>query len=160
MTPANDGHCHAPDCPNPARVAISNGCLHTRKWCSKHAKQRETAAARAKGNTCIVPECTRPVSQSRSLCAAHLTRLRTHGDVMEGVPIALAVRIQGDACQVEGCERQRNGKRLCPAHAWRAQFYGGQTFPEVPIPAEKGALRAAADAPATANVLPELVSVT
>jgi hypothetical protein len=165
--PINDGHCQAPDCLTPARAQIVNGHLHVRKWCARHAKQRETAAARAKGSTCSVPSCTRPVSQSRSMCAAHLTRLSKLGNVMVDVPIGTLTppRLTSPTCHAEGCTRPRaKGERMCHTHGARVRWYG-DPFANIKIPAGRGALKAAAavklaEAEATANVLPELVGVT
>jgi hypothetical protein len=149
----NDGHCEVPDCDKPARVQTVNGATYPRRWCSKHAKQRETKAALAKGNLCRVEGCARPVSQSRSLCAMHLQRLRVRGDVMADVPCGSIPRANGatsDFCAVEGCAhlRSRNpSSRYCTAHLWRRKHYG-QMFDDIPVPAAKGQIKAAAQAAA------------
>ena len=41
---------------------------------ARQAEQSTAAAALAKGNTCSLPSCDRPVAQSRSMCPAHSSR--------------------------------------------------------------------------------------
>ena len=146
------GQCQVPDCEKPAKSEIRAGAKTFRRWCSMHAKRRETAAALAKGNTCSLSSCDRPVAQSRSMCAAHLSRQHAHGEVMESVPIRAVVRITSNTCQVEGCDRPRihyrsgpstTSGRYCPGHGGRLRLYG-TTFPNIPIPAPSSALKASA----------------
>lgn len=147
-----DGKCQVPDCEKPARSEVRAGAKIFRRWCSMHAKRRETAAALAKGNTCSLPSCDRPVAQSRSMCPAHISRLQAHGEVMESVPVRAGVRITSNTCQVEGCDRPRilyrggpntTSGRHCPGHRDRLRRYG-TTFPDIPIPAPFSALKASA----------------
>lgn len=153
----NDGLCEAEGCPNEKRTQSSkNGVLHHRRYCSKHVKQRETRAAKLKGNTCRITSCGKPVSQGRSLCRNHLYRLQHYGDAE--APLLKKAPPQ-TTCASQGCDRPRatflsKGKkkacdRHCPAHRWRRKQYG-QDFPEVPVPARLGQVKAAVLAAAKA----------
>ena len=144
-----DGLCEADGCPNEKRVQITHGVTHRRRYCSKHVKQRETQAAKARGNTCRITACDKPVSQTRSLCRTHLYRLTNYGDAEAPLPQRPP---RSPTCASQGCDRPRmiyvckgkkKGNPYCAAHRWRVRKYG-QTFPEIPVPAPKGMVRAAA----------------
>lgn len=151
--PPIDGWCSVADCPKRAKVQSKNGIQTIRRLCSMHQKRRETEAARKAGKTCSVISCDKPTSQSLQYCAMHASRLHRLGDVLADVP-PNAIKCVFEICAAENCDRPRyryNGAHssmtnpLCIAHLWRRRVYG-DVFAGIPVPAKKGALKAAAEA--------------
>lgn len=153
--PPIDGWCQFPDCPNRAKAHKNvYGIKVYRRLCSMHQKRRESEAARKAGRTCSVNGCGKPTSQSLQFCAMHASRLQRLGDVRAEVPPYAMLRCPSEICAAQNCDHLRfkfNGtnsqgsSRYCSAHRWRSKTYGS-TFPDIPVPAKKGALKAAAEA--------------
>lgn len=78
--------CTEPECENPAKRTPRGG---SRKRCSKHEKQRETAKNSKK--ECYVQGCDLPRHQARRYCTAHTRRMNRYGDVMAHVPLGRAL---------------------------------------------------------------------